>query len=403
MLKTLYFLFALTWLSFLSAPASAEQMPALTEKLREAGFENIRTWIQQDVCYVSIENKRYRSDARALGEALNTIIETLHDSLTINLVLLDKGQPQLLVSVNSEIWRAFSMDQISKTELSEQLSVTRAFDEAWAKIRPIKADNRSAGKTDLVIYPDFAYQNTRLDKLYETRIGVAPALEHTFWKGNKVVAQVIFPIHNELGHEGDYIRPGYLTLTQEFRPAPRTWMKLSVGNFSNNRYGTDARLNHAFTNENWNLDMKAGYTGYSYFYEQKWEHGSINSFTWSAAISWLYPKWNLVLKGGAARYIFGDHGIFASGKRYFGETAVEIYAQLGNENINGGFIVNLPLPLHKRSKRKILRVCIPEYINFAYNAGTEFYYGQTYSPSPIDNKGKMINFPTIIKNQLVNF
>lgn len=404
MLKTLHFLFALIWLAGNSFSALAEKIPTLPEKLKEAGFENIRTRTLNNVCYVSIENKVYRSDAHGVTTALDLIVEALADSLEVQLLLLENDVPQVLLSVNAKTWTAFRNKSLSKETFAEEFRVTREVMQMWSKLKPTASANKGKYKADLLIYPDFAYENRRLDKIYETRFGIAPLLKHSFWRGNEVNAQLIFPIHNELGHEGDYIRPGYLTLSQEFLPADRWVVKLTAGNFSHNRYGIHGQLNHNLSNENWNLELDAGYTGSSYFYEHRWSKSALNTFTGSASLSWLYPEYNLQLKGGVARYINNDTGIYATVKRYFRNAAIEFYAQYSSDNLNGGVNLSIPLPPRKRSRIKnSILLTLPEDLYFSYNAGTESHYGQFYRPEYVVNKIKIRKFPLLIKNQIINY
>ena len=201
------------------------------------------------------------------------------------------------------------------------------------------SDNRNTGKFDFIVYPQFAFRNTTLEKLYEVQLNVAPAIEFSIWKGMNFTGQVIFPVINELGYEGGFIRPGYVTLSQDFR-LPKQWFgKASMGNFSDTRYGIDFTMKHPFRNENWNLDLNIGLTGSSHFIDSRWTRTNLNTVTWASSVSYYYPHLNLRFKAGAA--------------------------ELG------------------------------------YDAGTEFLQGQTYGTRPDQNRINDNNFPEYIKNEII--
>jgi len=376
----------------------------LTSALEEQGFENIRILETKDAITISIENKSYRSDVRGITIALNTISEQVENEKQINLLLLNNDLPVLIFRVQVQAWKEFKKEDITPDYFSGQFEVSRDTRYEWESLKSISPANRVIRQADLIIYPNIAFRNTRRDKLYETRFEIAPALEHSLWRGNKITGQVIFPIHNELGYEGDFIRPGFVTLSQEINLPKRWFAQVNSGNFSNNRYGFDCSLNHSFKNENWLLELNAGFTGASYFYDNTWTHTSLDAFTASASISWFYPQYNLQFKGGVAQYIYQDKGLHGSLTRYFGETMVEFYAMLGEDDFNGGFRVTIPLPFKKRLRKgKIIKITIPESLRLSYNAGTELYYGQMYSTNKQGSKTTIRKFPKLLKNQIINF
>ncbi len=376
----------------------------LTTALKEQGFENIRLLETEDACTISIENKSYRSDVLGITLAMNTISDQIEDNKQINLLLLDNGLPVLVFRVQVQAWKEFKKEGISPDDFSGHFEVSRDVRSEWERIKSISPENRVIRQADLIFYPNMAFRNTRRDKIYETRFEIAPALEHSLWKGNKITGQVIFPIHNELGYEGDFIRPGFVTLTQNINLPKRWFAQLSSGNFSNNRYGFSGSLNHSFKNENWLLELNAGLTGASHFYDYTWTHTALEAFTASAFLSWMCPQFNLQFKGGVAQYIYKDKGLYGSLTRYFGETMVEFYAMLGEDDFNGGFRVSIPLPGKKRIRKgKIIKITIPESYCLSYNAGTELYYGQMFSSNRVNNKRRMRKFPVVLKNQIVHF
>ena len=379
-----------------------QSLESMSQGLITLGFENIRAVNSEGIYYVSVENNVYRSDPLAIAEALDLISGIAADSSELHLILVEKGIPYNLISVNSNSWKDFRNGTLDREQFSDRFQVTWEIDEAWDKLKGYRPKNPNTKKIDVVVYPQLSYQNIRLAKIYETQFNIAPAVEFSVWRGNKITGQVIFPVHNELGYEGDFIRPGFLTLSQEFRPHKRWLGKFSAGNFNNSRYGFDLYLLHPFQNENWNLEIRAGATGNSHFFDSKWTHGKLNSLTWSSSLSWFYSRYNIVLKAGAAQYIYNDMGLFATCTRYFGETTVGFFAYAYENRYNGGFRVTIPFPLKKRSTRKFIRLTTPKHFGISYNSNNEFYYRQSFRTNPDENKIKFLSFTRLFKNQILN-
>ena len=382
--------------------AFAQSIEKIRQELFQSGFENLRLIRTEGKLNLCLENISYRWQVLAIAESLDKITSSLSEPDNLEVIILEKGIPKLLIRVSAEDWRSFRNGNLPDQDFSSRLSVSSSLGDTWEKIKLIEAENRSAGKFDIIVYPQFAFKNTLLKKLYEVQVNVAPAIELSLWKGMNFTGQVIFPIINELGYEGGFIRPGYVTLSQEFR-LPHQWFgRATLGNFNETRYGANFSLKHPFQNEKWSFELNAGLTGSSHFFDNKWTKSNLNTVTWSSSISYFYPHFNLEFKAGAAQYIYNDLGLFTSCTRYFGETAFGFYAMLGEKNTNGGFHLTIPFPIKKRGSRKVFRLSIPEHYEMSYDAGTEFFYGQSFRTRPDQNRINDNNFPGYLKNELIH-
>jgi hypothetical protein len=398
-----YFIFFFLCAGKLSAIHSPPE-----DKIRQAlvdnGFENIRVLAADGKYAVSIENNIYRWNIRAIAEALSLISGNLEESsVRIELLVLDNQIPQILIEVNSSDWENFTKGEIPGEELSTLLTVSNQVDEVWNKIKSINAQNTSNFKFDITLYPQLSIQNTLLEKIYEFRFNIAPAIDVSLAKGLTFTGQVIFPMYNELGYEGKFIRPGIVTISQDFRLSNQWFSRLVAGNFGSSQYGLAYNMKHKFRNKNWNADLRMGYTGSSHFLDYKWTHSELSRFTWSGSVSYYYPPYNLELKGGVAKYLYNDYGVFGSITRNLREVAIGIYAEGGSAYRNGGFYFSIPFPFSKRMKHKAVRINLPDYYDFTYNAGTENYYGQGFRTSP--DKARVNNYDFIqhITNELLTF
>jgi hypothetical protein len=206
---------------------------------------------------------------------------------------------------------------------------------------------------------------------------------------------------NQLGYEGDFIRPGFVTLSQEFR-LPHQWFgRSTLGNFNANRYGADICIDHPFADNHWSAGFNAGLTGSSHFYDGQWVTGGLNTLTWFAKAGYYYPGFNLQFDLSYGRYLNKDYGFRADCTRHFGETTVGFYAQYTGGKPNGGFHFSVPLPPCKRNRQHALRLVPPRYFDWEYNAGTEFYYGRYYETRPNENRSERWYNPIYFKNEIL--
>lgn len=372
------------------------------KELIHSGFENLRLIQTERKVTISLENITYRWQVLSIVESLDEITNFFSEPVELELILLEKGIPKQIIRVSTENWRHFRNGNISANEFLSKLSISANIGDSWDKIKNLKAENRSSGKFDFIVYPQFAFRNTLLKKPFEIQLNIAPALEFSMWKGMKFTGQLIFPVVNEFGYEGDFIRPGYVTLAQEFRLPHQWFVTTTVGNFSSTRYGLDVMVKHPFQNEKWSCEMNAGLTGSSHFFDYTWTHTALNNFTWSSSVSYFYPRFNLSLKAGAAQYIYNDVGLFASCNRYFGENAFGFFAMIGENYTTGGFNITMPFPIRKRSNRKMFRVSIPKYFEIDYDAGGEFPNAQSYITRPDKNRINDNYFPDYLKNEIIH-
>ena len=162
----------------------------------------------------------------------------------------------------------------------------------------------SAWKVDLVIYPDLFLENNTFDELYTYAINLNPAVEMALWKGGKMTAQVILPVATNLSGEMKRIRPGIIALSQDVRFRHNIFGKMTVGNFTNNRYGAQLEIKYRTNNGRWELGGTAGSTGFSAITrEDGWYIGRKQRINASLNASYYEPRLNLQFDLKAGRYI----------------------------------------------------------------------------------------------------
>lgn len=394
------------FLCFALAELNAQNLAV--DKLRQLGYENICAGNTETGYWITIEDRVHRSVYEGADEAIEVVLETVEDYKDVDLIILINRIPLLKIHLSQKLLMQYRLKEISKADVMKLLDITYDTDNYRNKEQLKKPINPSVGKIDLVFYPQIGLANYRLDKLYVVDIRVAPALEMQLWPGAGFIGQVIFPVYNNLKGEVDYIRPGILALSQSFRMCDNVFGSLHVGNFSDNRMGVAVELGYRSNKGYWGIGGEAGLTGSSTFYNGRWEvsdwkrvNGALKGYAY-------VPVWNVRFDLSVGQYVYGDRGGRLDCMRYFGEVAVGFYAMYSGKEANGGFNFSIPLPGRKRKRSKSfpIRVMLPEYFNWEYEAqcGPDYMnrrLGRSYRTDNDRNNEYRFN-PLFIKSNLEN-
>ena len=348
--------------------------------LAQNGFENIRTLFLKDSIIVSFENNIYRWESLGICKAYDIIKDCTDENNNLMVFILNSDMPLLVLNNSKD--GDYPMNTKDSTDFDLIIkNYSGKSIQQWKLIRDLKPTNSTFNKVDLIIYPQFFMRNVYFEKIYEVQLNVCPTLEINLWRGMKFTGQAIFPIINDFGPEGENIRPGFATLSQEFWIKNTFYTNISMGNFSNNRYGIDLKVNYPINNH-WNVGINAGYTGFSCFMKGRWVKDEINTLTWFTTASYFFQKYKLQFDLSYGQYLNNDKGIRLDCTRFFGETSVGFYAIYTEDNLNGGFHFTIPFFPTKRKRKSYFRITPPRYFDWEYNAGTEFYYGRYYETKP---------------------
>ena len=396
-----FFLICLCLLSNFPLKAQ-ERIESLSEKLCILGFENVKVLSVENQLLVCLENNVYRWDVDAISIALDTLVANTTQKKKLNLYLLNHAIPQIQLTVSSDDWKAYRKGELPKIEMEKALLIDYQIDSKYKLLKEELAWNPNVNKIDFVIYPQLSLQNTGFKQIYETQFNLAPAMEVDLWKGMKFTGQVIFPIVNDYGKEGDEIRPGFVTLSQNIRLGESYFGKLTVGNFNANRYGAHASLFRPVWKNKLELEANIGLSGESHFYNETWLNESVNEFNWFLGTRYFHPEYGLQFALSYGKYIDGDKGVRAEVVRHFGPVSIGFFAMYTGGDSNGGFNFSIPLPTNKRKRKRSLRVMPANYFDWEYNAGTEFVKGQFYETKPNANRTEDIYNPIYLKSQLLS-
>ncbi len=376
-------------LLLLAVPCEALAQPAspaalLEQALAAHGFENVSAIIGDERVTVTYENRRYRDEVRALDEAARLALPHVPPGSRLTLVPQRRGLPLLAVSMNAgeedgdAMYAAAERHATAETHGSgdhaPRSTTTRvpSFDVStdvaanWNAIKHRPRRNGSFGRFDLVLHPQFSgFFGDRQDA-FQTQMNVAPELTIALRKGLSLSAAVILPLQNDLERDGDFVRPGVMAINQTFRLPRSTFVSLTAGYFTRNRYGLDAEAAVYLAGGRWLLSARAGYTGYASFRKGTWTYGSPDVLTFSAGVERFLPRYTTSLHARFERYLLEDVGVRFGVDRAFGEITLGFFGLVTSDGDNVGVRFSVPLFVRKYGRPARLRVRPPRAFPWEY-------------------------------------
>jgi hypothetical protein len=383
----------------------AEQIDNVRNRLVLMGLEDVAVVEEAEDLYIGYSDHVYRGTVRGVFEVFCMLMEKSDIRKHIHIILLENRMPVVALRLPAEQIAAYRRQSISISQLMDAVQIGRDTDGYDRIFRRVKRENRSAGKIELIVYPQISLNNSWMDKLYGVVFNLAPAVEVGLWKGASFTGQAIFPIWNNMKGEMDYIRAGMLLFRQEYRLPKNLFMAFHIGNFNASRMGVDVSLKYIPNHDRWQAGMNVGLTGSSTFYLGKWELSPWKRKSGSVFFRYNEPVHNLQFDLTAQRHIYGDYGVRLDCTRHFGEVSVGLYGMYSGGEPNGGFHFAIPLPGKKRMNRRAVRVCLPEYFDWEYEAqsGNDYFrkrLGRSYETRPDENRSRRYYQPAHMKKML---
>lgn len=371
----------------------AQEKDDVVSALVNAGYENVSREIGDTEEIIMLENSLWRANGEGVREAIKIIeLFPLTPGMGRRVVVLRNKVPQLSLLLHP----GESASGITDWKVSYELG------NSWKKTSEKNFANNSRWKADLVFYPQVSLRNQKFHKIYDVLINIAPALEITPFRGTKITGQLIIPVFNEFGGLYDDVRPGYITVQQNFR-VENVFLQATVGNFNQNRWGMDLSFFRPFTKgwlQHFAVKGGVGLTGSSYFVDWNWHYGPTKLCTWNVGGSYYNPQYNVLCEVRVEKFLAGDIGVRADMTRHFRRTSIGFYIMKNDyDNLDGGFHFSILIPPMKY-KRKRVRVTPAKYFNMEYKAAGLFYNGKSYKTNPGQNKAEENFNPYYIKSQL---
>lgn len=337
------------------------------ERLAALGFENVRVSEQDDqVVYVAFESVSYRGTYRGAAVGIEELGKLYPDVNTFRVMLLENQMPQMALTA---------------TRADGQWCVKGDYDysDIETATHQTKTTNSSSAKFDFTAYPLFSWINHRFDTPFEYVLSIAPTIETSLWKGNRITLQAIIPIsyHVETINSATYFRVGIADIAQDFTSRNGRWQATLAGGFLYfDRIGVDLRLAYHAT-PNLTLGAEASYTGDAIVNDGHYDIKAPDKFSFFGKAEYYEPCTRLQAQLMGGRFVFGDYGARLDISRHFSDYTIGIFGVLTGGEHNGGFHFAIPLGPKRQMRKGAVRFKLPDYFDWEYNMVSYYeYYDQ---------------------------
>ena len=348
-------------------------LASIVGSLEQRGFSNIRASESPERVVLALECDSYKIPSEGFAVACALVRDILgDDGRVIKIIGLNIGVPEVTMTFDpgSGTW-----------------STTRRLDDSWDEVRSQPRVASSVGKTDILIYPQVSLKNLIINQVYQSLWQLSPALEVSLWPGMKFTYQLKLPVYNDgYGQLESKIHPGMISLSQRFRDPWHLNIngKLTLGYFSNNRYGAALEMEYWFPDERFWVDTQLAYLGNSYWDGFIFRYDRSMYFRWNVAFNCYIPMIDTQFILRAQRFLLGDIGLKYEMIRHFNRCSVGLYAEKSRYvDMNVGFRFQIALPPYRHAYRP--RVSLSRQMGMSYNANNEQYYYKEFRTEASDN------------------
>ncbi len=322
----------------------------LTNALVAEGFNNVAVLVENRQVIITYENLVYRYEPDALKQVYKIADDNIHGVKDVVVVIQKRGIPisaAILKSGNPEL-------------LKQEITTTFEIDKYWEKLEKRERVNGSELLFECIIHPQVKALFGDFEDPVKLQLNIAPAIQTLVFSGFLLYAQTIFPLHNELSEQGDYIRPG-VTIINYFNRLPfDTFFSTSAGYFTNNRYGVDFEMIKFFLDGRVFLGFNYGYTGYAAFINNELYYTHMERENFSVIFGYYWDNPYLLLKGAWGKTLYGGYNFRTEIQRYFDEIIIGFFYEKSAIGQNAGFNFQIPLFPEKYMSEGLIRIRMPE-------------------------------------------
>ena len=349
-------------------------------RLAVLGLENVRVSEQGDCVYAAFEPTSYRGTYRGAAVGIEELGRLYPTATAFRVMLLENQMPQMALTATRE---------------AGAWSVKGCYD--WQDIAAAtgtqKLVNSSNAKFDFTVYPMFSWINHRLNQPFEYVFSVAPTVEMSLWKGNRITLQPIIPVSYDVEsiNSQRYVRVGIADIEQDVTSRNGLWKATLAGGFLFfDRVGLDLRLACRVT-PNLTLGAEASYTGEAAVNNGHYDIKAPDRLSFFGKAEYYEPYTRLQAQLMGGRFVFGDYGARLDVSRHFGDYTIGLYGVLTGGEHNAGFHFAIPLGAKRQMRKGRVRFKLPDYFDWEYSMVShyEFYnnrMGKYIETRPDENR-----------------
>jgi len=339
----------------------------LYQRLRDAGFENIRIGRRGDSLVVALENNRYNwNELDGLGVALGLSAAEAHDGKELELVLLNQQLPVLLVHADVRCTRAYLAGKTDCAGPGLAVS-TRHLSSVMKDVRWLQQGQSGALVPRVVVAPAIRSAVATEYGTFDYSLALSSNLQLPLWTGAMADVRHFAP----LDHSDDYAdgkvfgKDRYqsdvdrILLHQAFWLPGNLFTKFSAGRIMVDYEGlqNETRWESAGGAHRFTLEAAR--------FENKVTHHVAEPVL--GTYRYARPDWSWSGDVTAGRFWQNDNGFKVVSRHWFGDTEVRLFYRQSNEKIAG---IEIALPLTLRQDMRPNHLQIRGTDQFAYGVET---------------------------------
>ena len=381
---------------------------ALSDAIIADGFQNVSLYSFDSTLVINYENRVYRFEANAVYQLLELIIPTIEQSFS-KLVLITKRQSIPLVAweVDIQNYQAFRQQKIGIDQLKNHIYTSNDLSYVSHGTELVANKNKGNYKIEILIKPTLKLALGGFPEPVLHQINLQPIANLFLWKGAQLQLEGILPLSNEIEiPEEEFARPGILAFYQQIRLPKNFFAGLSVGYFTDKRYGVATELKKFFFNGNLLLKTRIGYTGHASYPRQvgidspvkEWEYATLNYLDYRLGIDYWLSKWNTRVGLSYGKVLHQKRVLHLEVSQQFKETEIGFFAFKTERGNNYGVQLAIPIFPKKYWKPKWISIRPTNHFSYTYHSTQNRI--QDYITGIPTNENALN--PSLLKNQLLS-
>ncbi len=372
------------------------------------GFQSISIKQVGSTFFLAYENRVYRYEVAAIKKIIQLVTPLIKEETT-ELVLITQRQqiPVFSTTVVLADYLGFQAGDMPLETFISRLRITQSVERISREDWAVYNNNTGKYKLEFVIEPDLNLSLGGHPDAILHQFNLLPSANIYLWKGAKFKFQAILPISNELPiPEETFVRPGILAFHQEVRLPTNLFAGVSVGYFTNYRYGTALDVKKYFFNGNVALRGHLGYTGYASYPkrlgvdepEKVWQYGDLDYVDYKIGMDYFIAKWNLKIGVDYGKALYHRNITQVRITQNFKELSFGLFGFKTKSGYNYGVDLAMPIFPKKYWKPKTISVRPASHLKYRYYT-TQHYVSQYDSGNDfiLDNQ---YFTPALIQNLL---
>ncbi|MFY0686929.1 MAG: hypothetical protein JXQ90_07185 [Cyclobacteriaceae bacterium] len=236
-------------------------------------------------------------------------------------------------------------------------------------------------RLDLQLKPIYYAEYGHYDEPFRTQLAIGPRLQFNLRKGFYAVAQWIQPFQNDFDYRlGLGSRPGEIGVGYTLIRKGNHFFNTYLGTFRNRRYGGYASYIRMFGNNRMYAGAAIYYTGLYLLDAGTLYADPINYLTGYVHFTYRLPRYGLVARVQAEKYLRDDIGGKLTVFRQFGNTDIGFFASKSVAGDNAGFYVTFALWPRKFYANRWIQIRPPHSFKLNYDLRPNTGIGEQLRP-----------------------